>query len=88
MGCLPGLTSAPPTLPGRRATSIPHFTRSRLNRVSVVGPVVFTAPSSNLGPSGVQVNTDGVPVDLAAYGNGRIPRHALAPVATPVTDCG
>jgi len=40
------------------------------------------AGTSNLGGSGFRVNVDGVPVDLAAYGNGRIPREALEPVGT------
>lgn len=47
--------------------------------------VADTAPTAApgapaLGRSGVRVNADGVPVDLAAYGNGRIPRDALEPV--------
>lgn len=34
------------------------------------------------GLSGYQLNAAGVPVELAAYGNGRIPRDALEPVGS------
>ncbi|HLS74192.1 MAG TPA: M15 family metallopeptidase [Actinomycetaceae bacterium] len=53
----------------------------------LAGAVADTAPTSaagtsDLGGSGFRVNVDGVPVDLAAYGNGRIPREALELVGT------
>ncbi|PYF97815.1 D-alanyl-D-alanine carboxypeptidase [Georgenia satyanarayanai] len=45
--------------------------------------VADTAPtvaSTSTGGVSFELNSDGVPVDLAAYGNGRIPRDALEPV--------
>ncbi|MGC0144338.1 M15 family metallopeptidase [Pseudactinotalea sp. Z1732] len=72
-----GSVAAPRVQPS--AAPAASFAEVLANAVADTTPTV-TAASSNLGPSGFQVNTDGIPVDLAAYGNGRIPRDALEPV--------
>src|SRR5690625_1996877 len=54
---------------------------SEILAVAVPDTAPTAAPGAPaLGCSAVRVNADGVPVDLAAYGNGRIPRDALEPV--------
>src|SRR5690625_103705 len=55
------------------------FAEVLASAVADAAPAV-AAGTSNLGGSPFKVNGDGVPVDLAAYGNGRIPRDALEPV--------
>ncbi|MGC0274970.1 hypothetical protein ACO0LV_18470, partial [Pseudactinotalea sp. Z1739] len=72
-----GSVSVPRVQPS--AGSVTSFAGVLANAVADTAPAAIAAPS-NFGPSGFQVNADGVPVDLAAYGNGRIPREALEPV--------
>jgi len=61
------------------AGSATAFSKVLASAVADTAPTVTTG-TTNLGRSRFQVNGDGVPVDLAAYGNGRIPRDALEPV--------
>ena len=71
------LISVPRVRPG--AGSGTAFSEVLASAVADTAPT-SAAGTSNLGGSRFQVNADGVPVDLAAYGNGRIPREALEPV--------
>jgi zinc D-Ala-D-Ala carboxypeptidase len=42
--------------------------------------VLADAISNTEAPAATRVNADGVPVELAAYGNGQVPASALAPI--------
>jgi len=72
-----GSISVPRVQPA--AGSATAFSEVLANAVADTAPTL-AAGTSTLGAAGFKVNGDGVPVDLAAYGNGRIPRDALEPV--------
>lgn len=72
-----GLISVPRVQPA--AGTATAFSEVLAGAVADTARTVATG-TSTLGASGFKVNADGVPVDLAAYSNGRIPRDALQPV--------
>jgi hypothetical protein len=49
---------------------------------SSVSPSSIGVSSSTVGSGASRLNANGVPTDLTAYGNGKIPASALAPVGT------
>lgn len=68
-----GMTAAPPTTAGRTAaapTAKTAFADTLASAVAATKPPVVTKASAKL-------NADGIPAELAAYGNGKIPKTAL-----------
>jgi hypothetical protein len=56
------------------------FASTYAEALTSVSPSSLALPSSTVGTGGHRLNANGVPTDLAAYGNGKIPATALAPV--------
>lgn len=65
------------------ATSAPTATTS-FDTVLAQAQGLTASPSTVAGSAGTRasLNADGIPTDLAAFGNGKIPRDALAPVGS------
>jgi len=65
-----------------RAATGPAATTATAGSFASAYAQAMTSSSATVGAGAARLNADGVPVDLAAYGNGKIPPNALHPVGT------
>jgi D-alanyl-D-alanine carboxypeptidase len=77
-----GTTVTAPVSTSTSATAVGGASFAQVYADAVAGTAA--APSA----AAAKLNGDGVPVELAAYGNGRIPATALRTVGTTGTGCG
>lgn len=72
---------APPTV-SRPAVSTTQTATGTAFADALAEEVARTSAASSAGPAAARLNGDGVPAELAAYGNGKIPASALQEVGS------